>query len=1016
MGEIQIKEGAVTPKQKPQKKIWWRVLLAFFGGFLTFPLLVVGGTAIVGTVFTTRQVVEMAGGNPDDILGAKYQSQTILQSVMTLINDQKFETLEDLNEISPLVEQMIQDTYVTLANSLLGEDNDVKENWDELWDKLKTQKFTEGEGDSSNSPLVVTLKEEILGSITLESLFQNTQGMEAIFNYFLYPPLYEYQKDESGNIVNDEEGNPIKLLDEEGNPIRALEQKKDENGNVVTDGEGNPVMVNAFDREHPYNLNQMLAGTEFFNSIFNDIVIGDIIPNGADVQILNVMSKWHINEISDKINEITIGDVIPNDGGSKILEVMSDWHLNEISTKINDVQISSLFEGDISENALLSAIGDLKVSELSNQDKVINTLMGLKLGDIVKDIPEDTMLYSFKDMTMEEIKNKDLNSFYLADLLSKETYVLTAGKEDKYNKVIGALIENERKDRYGTYKAAQEAAGETPLSYEDWLAADPENAKYKASIATLTNYDSIKNIKLSDIMDNAGGNKVIQALFDKGATVGNMSETVNTLKLEDVIEITNSSPEILKSLKDTKINELGGAFDTLKLSDVITVNNDSPQIIKSLTKFTGMVDGEPKFKDGGATVNNLSDTINTLKLSDVIEVNDSSPQIIKSLTKFTGMVDGEPQFGPGGATVNNLSDSIDTLKLSDVIAVNDSSPQIIKSLTKFTGMVDGEPTFGPGGATVNNLDSTFDNLKFNQIFKYSDCNNNILKSLWENNYPLGGDPIDDGGDFKINEIGTAMEKVALTDVLGGDVHDSNRVVWKAGALTNTVTFDLSADTLLKEVVVIYNNGSSDADQTYVAGTDTTGDKDPVEITYGGGSDMSANPYLFKESITVSVTAPNTIRSVILTSDGTAGKTVANVSEQVIAPAEAKGEIMQSITGMWWFLLTTEEDYENASTGWKTHDPYRIVERVDLGEGSDYSISNFAELVNNMEYHMKNEKLDDLSASGLVTISAATLNSEVYTEYVGSVPKPGSKKRVGAMTLTEFISVFEKMSAVISALP
>ena len=581
MGEIQIKEGAVTPKQKPQKKIWWRVLLAFFGGFLTFPLLVVGGTAIVGTVFTTRQVVEMAGGNPDDILGAKYQSQTILQSVMTLINDQKFETLEDLNEISPLVEQMIQDTYVTLANSLLGEDNDVKENWDELWDKLKTQKFTEGEGDSSNSPLVVTLKEEILGSITLESLFQNTQGMEAIFNYFLYPPLYEYQKDESGNIVNDEEGNPIKLLDEEGNPIRALEQKKDENGNVVTDGEGNPVMVNAFDREHPYNLNQMLAGTEFFNSIFNDIVIGDIIPNGADVQILNVMSKWHINEISDKINEITIGDVIPNDGGSKILEVMSDWHLNEISTKINDVQISSLFEGDISENALLSAIGDLKVSELSNQDKVINTLMGLKLGDIVKDIPEDTMLYSFKDMTMEEIKNKDLNSFYLADLLSKETYVLTTGKEDKYNKVIGALIENERKDRYETYKAATEAAGDTPLSYAEWLEADPENAKYKASIATLTNYDSIKNIKLSDIMDNAGGNKVIQALFDNGATVGNMSEKVNVLKLEDVIEITNSSPEILKSLKDTKINELGGAFDTLKLSDVITVNNDSPQIIKS---------------------------------------------------------------------------------------------------------------------------------------------------------------------------------------------------------------------------------------------------------------------------------------------------------------------------------------------------------------------------------------------------------------------------------------------------
>ena len=323
MGEIQIKEGAQTPKSQPkQKKIWWRVLLAFFGGFLTFPLLVAGGTALVGTVFTTRQVVEMAGGNPDDILGAKYQSQTILQSVMTLLNEQKFETLEDLSEISPLVESTIKDTYITLANSLLGQDNNVKENWDELWNKLKTEKFTEGSGDASSSPLVEVLKEELLGSITLESLFKNTQGMEAIFNYFLYPPLYE--KDEAGNV----------LKDEEDNPIRALEPKKDANGNVVKDGEGNPIMVNAFDREHPYTLNQMLEGTDFFNSIFNDIVIGDIIPNDADVQIISVMSKWHINEISSKVNELTIGEIIPNDGGSKILEVMSSWHINEISTNI----------------------------------------------------------------------------------------------------------------------------------------------------------------------------------------------------------------------------------------------------------------------------------------------------------------------------------------------------------------------------------------------------------------------------------------------------------------------------------------------------------------------------------------------------------------------------------------------------------------------------------------------------------------------------------------------------------
>ena len=1090
MGEIQLKEGAATPKQKPkQKAIWWRVLLAFFGGFLTFPLLVAGGAAIVGTVLTTRQVVQMAGGNPDDILGAKYQSQTILQSVMTILNEQKFETLEDVSEISPLVESTVKDLYVTLAHSILGEDYDASSQSDDFWENIKGEKFSgkiEG-GDhagESTSPLVEAIKNQLLSTITLESLFETTTGMEAIFNYFLYPPLYEDAKDEEGNPILDEHGNPVQ--------VRVQEPKVDANGNIVRDNEGNPIMVGAFNKDEPYTLDKMLSGTEFFNGIVDEIVIGDIIPNDAnvqildvmstwhiaeistkineltigdiipndaDVQILNVMSTWHIDEISSKINELTIGDVVPNEGGSKIIETMSTWHLDEISTKINDVQISSLIEGDISDNALLSAVADLKVSELSNSEKVMGKILALKLSDVIEDIPTDTILYSFKDKTLDEIKSMDINNVYLADLLEKDVYIYndsTAETRAKYNKVIGALIENERKDRFA--KAVDSGYMGT---YEQWLEADPENAKYKASVSTLTNYNSIKNIALKDVIDDDGSSKVLTAILNKeGATIGNMSSIVNTLYLSDVLEINNSSPQILKTLTDfqgmdgdnptfgengVKINGLDTAFDSLKLSDVLEVNESSAQIIKALTDFQGMVAGKATFGENGATISNIGDKVNTLKLSDVIDVNDSSPLIIKALTDFKAMVDGKPTFGENGATISNVGTKVDTLKLSDVIEVNGSSPQIIKSLTDFTGMVDGKPTFGEGGATVNGLSTAvntlklsdvvevtdsspqllksltdykgggvfgedgitingvgdaFTDLKFNQVFTWNDCkDNNIMSSLWKNNA--------DGG-FKITEIADAMENVSITDVLSGDVYDDNRAVWKAGEDVANITLDLSAETLLKEVIVVYNDGSSDADQTYVAGTDTTGTKGVVTITGGAGSDMSANPYSFKNSITVSATGVDTtIRSVILTSNGTAGKTVANVSE----PGE-KGEIKQSITGMWWFLLTTEDDYEDSVNGWKTHDPYRIIERVDLGEGADYSISNFAELVNNMEYHMKNEKLDDLSAAGLVTISAATLNNEVYTEYPGGFPDPSSKKRVGDMTLTEFISVFEKMSAII----
>ena len=1084
MGEIQLKEGATTPKQKPkQKAIWWRVLLAFFGGFLTFPLLVAGGAAIVGTVLTTRQVVQMAGGNPDDILGAKYQSQTILQSVMTILNEQKFETLEDVSEISPLVESTVKDLYVTLAHSILGEDYDASSQSDDFWENIKGEKFSgkiEGGDHSgeSTSPLVEAIKNQLLSTITLESLFESTTGMEAIFNYFLYPPLYEDAKDEEGNPILDEHGDPVQ--------VRVQEPKVDANGNIVRDNEGNPIMVGAFKKDEPYTLDKMLSGTEFFNGIVDEIVIGDIIPNDAnvqildvmstwhiaeistkineltlgeiipndaDIQILNVMSTWHIDEISSKINELTIGDVVPNESGSKIIETMSTWHLDEISTKINDVQISSLIEGDISDNALLSAVADLKVSELSNSEKVMGKILALKLSDVIEDIPTDTILYSFKDKTLDEIKSMDINNVYLADLLEKDVYIYndsTAETRAKYNKVIGALIENERKDRF-----AEAVDSGYMGTYAEWLEADPENAKYKASVSTLTNYNSIKNIALKDVIDDDGSSKVLTAILNKeGATIGNMSSIVNTLYLSDVLEINNSSPQILKTLTDfqgmdgdnptfgengVKINGLDTAFDSLKLSDVLEVNESSAQIIKALTDFKGMVAGKATFGENGATISNIGDKVNTLKLSDVIDVNDSSPQIIKSLTDFKGMVAGKPTFGENGTTVNGLSDKVNTMKLSDVIDVNETSPQIIKSLTKFTGMEDGKPTFGEGGATVNGLSTAvntlklsdvvevtdsspqilksltdykgmvagkptfgengidingisgaFNDLRFNQVFTWNDCkDNNIMSSLWKKN---------SDGAFKITNIAGAMENVSITDVLSGDVYDDNRVVWKASEDIDTVEFDLSADVSIEKVTVIYKDGSTFKDKSFIAGTDSSATeeitKDPITVTGGTSTTLNTATYTFKDSIAVTVSGTEKIRSVILyTKSNTASKI------SISASCKDSGAFKRSISGMWWMLLTSEKDYdgEGGDPGWRTSDPYRIVEQIELGEGVDYSISNFAELVANMEYHMKNETLDALAAANIITMDQATRDKEILVVIV-----PPTYKRLGEFTLTEFI--------------
>ena len=217
MGEIQLKEGAQTPKEKPkQKKIWWRVLLAFFGGFLTFPLLIAGGTAIVGTVLTTRQVVQMAGGNPDDVLGEKYQSQTILQSVMTLINNQKFDTLEDLNEISPMVSKTINETLAPILEENLHYTLD--------WDTLKTMKLS-GDGEGTIGEY---LQKDITEGIHLVDFIEGSEDLRGVLKYVLY------------DVVKDEEGNPI----------------EDEDGNVT------------IDENNAYSISDLMnGGADFFNNI-----------------------------------------------------------------------------------------------------------------------------------------------------------------------------------------------------------------------------------------------------------------------------------------------------------------------------------------------------------------------------------------------------------------------------------------------------------------------------------------------------------------------------------------------------------------------------------------------------------------------------------------------------------------------------------------------------------------------------------------------------------------------------
>ena len=177
-------------------------------------------------------------------------------------------------------------------------------------------------------------------------------------------------------------------------------------------------------------------------------------------------------------------------------------------------------------------------------------------------------------------------------------------------------------------------------------------------------------------MENAGSNKVLQAIFDKGATVGNMSTIIDTLTLDDVMEIAPGSLLDYDDIKSTPISESGSLIEKLKAN---------------------------------------------VELSKVVEVNDESPEILKTLTDYKG----GGVFGPNGAKIGNIGSKLDGLTLGQVIKIEDGDSPILTAL---------KDKYIFGNDPETNLTGAMNNLKFNQVFSWDDCkDSDIMSSLWKNN-------------------------------------------------------------------------------------------------------------------------------------------------------------------------------------------------------------------------------------------------------------------------------------------
>ena len=146
----------------------------------------------------------------------------------------------------------------------------------------------------------------------------------------------------------------------------------------------------------------------------------------------------------------------------------------------------------------------------------------------------------------------------------------------------------------------------------------------------------LDNATLGDLLTIDSSDTTIYALRD--TKINELEDGIQDLELQEVVEISVTSPLILQNLAETKVGELPSAIGNLTLGDVIEINDSSSKILKSLA---------------GTKVDQIGGKIDTLKLGEMIEIGSTSPLILQNLEN---------------STLATLESDIENLKITDVFA------------------------------------------------------------------------------------------------------------------------------------------------------------------------------------------------------------------------------------------------------------------------------------------------------------------------------------------------------------
>ena len=233
-----------------------------------------------------------------------------------------------------------------------------------------------------------------------------------------------------------------------------------ENGTIeyycVTDETGAAVLY------RPRTIGDLSGNSTLVSDITKDLTIQDLVGDTGDSKLLNAISAWKIDELSNqkKIMSLKMSDVIEIDDSSPaILKAMQGWTLGDLNDqdKINTLKLTDILEKtQVENNTILKHLQNSTVASLADDLENLK-LQKVFADDVYKTVKTEEGTIYFVNQKGERLyENPADGKFYTSDTFEPATEsarVLTGtwkyllkdkeGKEGDYTITdMGTLVSN----------------------------------------------------------------------------------------------------------------------------------------------------------------------------------------------------------------------------------------------------------------------------------------------------------------------------------------------------------------------------------------------------------------------------------------------------------------------------------------------------------------------------------------------------------------------------------------------